>query len=486
MHSFISTIASTAFVFSSFASAAPVVTVPGPAAPAAPIVPPIILAPVRSSRLSTASVSTLAAAKVQPIAPHRDVILQYASTDPNQAMTASVNATMKFPSVLLEDIDSISKVDCSAKSVSVTFNNKADYDETAKDWPASGFVLFTNHLGDCDTDNQRGLYIVDSVTRNDKTLTVIAASTKSTFDNSTSEMTVDYTKPSNAKRAIAGSWFADIPKSLVLQDDPTKKSIAVSVHDPKLGGDLSVNGHLHFSWLKLKPTSFFVDIDLGLSASINVKATASVSSGNDVLQFAPASLTVSAFSIPGILDVGPAIAFKMGCEISASGTAEISADLTAEITNGHAHIDFLDKTKTVSSGWKPVFKHAVNVSAAIEAQVNPFVELTAEMAVKFLGGLLDLSSGVTAKPTLLNVFSLQAQFNIDNANKITIPPATDKNCINGFFFSSTFNFVVTAFVTQFYDVEVFRFDAPVFDSGCWTWAPDVIAGTAKPPRALIE
>ncbi|KAH7323501.1 hypothetical protein BKA65DRAFT_567242 [Rhexocercosporidium sp. MPI-PUGE-AT-0058] len=485
MHSFINTVASTTLVLCSLTSAAPVdSSVLAPVL--TPAAPRIILGPVRSSPLSVATASFLAAAdsvpaaKVQPIAPKTDIILQYASVNATEEMTASINAVMKYPSVLLEEIDSVSKVDCSADSVAITFSDKADYDETTKDWPASGFVLFTNHLGDCDTDNERGLYIVNSVTWDDATLTVTAASTKSSFDDSTSEMTVDYTKPAISKRDTPQSWFAEVANNIVLNDDPLKKDLSITVNEPKLGGDLSVSGHLHFSWLKLKPTEFFVDVDLGVTAAANVKVSASLSSGNDVYSFSPASLTVSAFSIPGILDVGPALAFKMGVEVSASGTVEMSADLTATISNGHAHIDFLDSKNTVTTGWEPVFTHAVNISAAVEAQVNPFVELTAEMAVKFLGGLLDLSSGIKAKPSLINVFSLQAQFNIDNANNVTIPAATDLTCVNGVWFSSAFNFIVTAFVTQFYDVEVFRLDIPIYKSECWTWAPDVIDGTAKP------
>lgn len=65
-------------------------------------------------------------------------------------MLAQINATMKHPSVLLEDIDSVTKVDYSAKSVNVTFGNAAVYEESLTAWPASSFILFTNHLGDCD------------------------------------------------------------------------------------------------------------------------------------------------------------------------------------------------------------------------------------------------------------------------------------------------------------------------------------------------
>ncbi|KAH7381060.1 hypothetical protein BKA64DRAFT_685577 [Cadophora sp. MPI-SDFR-AT-0126] len=495
MHSFISTVASTALVLSSLVAAAPAPAVASvvPATKLDPATPRIILGPVRSSKLSVIASSLSAASsvqnaaavpasKVQPIVPQTNITLGYSSINVTDQMSALIQATMKLPSVLLEDIDSISSVDCSTDSVAVKFANQADFEESFADWPSSNFILFTNHLGDCDTDNERGLYVVSSVAFDNATFTVTASSKKSTFDEQTDEMTIEYTKPADtgvSKREITQTWFGDFPGNLILNDDPLKKSLSISVNEPKLGGNIAVSGHLHFSWLKLKATSFYVDVDLGLSASANVKVSAGLSYDNDVYTFSPASITVSAFSIPGILDVGPALAFTMGVEVAASGTVEISADLSATISNGKAHIDFLDSKNTVTSGWDPVYTHAVNVSAAVEAQVNPFVELTAEMAVSFLGGLLDLSSGVRARPTLINVFSLNAQFNIDNANNVTIPASTDETCVNGLWFSNAFDFIVTAFVTQFYEIEVYRLDVPIYKSGCWTWAPDVIAGTAK-------
>ncbi|KAK0117527.1 hypothetical protein ONS95_011867 [Cadophora gregata] len=488
MHSFFSTVAFTALVLSSLVSAAPAPAVASidPATKLNPATPKIILGPVRSSKspaiasLSSAQdAASVPASKVQPIAPQTNITLGYSSINVTDQMTATIRATMKMPSVLLEDIDSIASVDCSATSVAVKFGNKADFEESFADWPASNFILFTNHLGDCDTDNTRGLYVVSSVAFDNATFTVTASSKKSNFDEQTDEMTVEYTKPAEAKREVTTTFFGDFPGNLNLNTDPLKKTLSVSVHEPKLGGSLAVSGHIHFSWLKLKATSFYVDVDLGLSASANVKVAATASYGSEVYSFSPTGITIAAFSIPGILDVGPALAFKMGVEVAASGTVEISADLSATITNGKAHIDFLDSKNTVTSGWDPVYTHAVNVSAAIEAQVNPFVELTAEMAVNFLGGVLDLSSGIRAKPTLINVFSLQAQFNIDNANNVTIPASTDETCVNGIWFSNAFDFIVTAFVTQFYDIEVFRLDVPIYKSGCWTWAPDVINGTAK-------
>jgi hypothetical protein len=78
-------------------------------------------------------------------------------------------------------------------------------------WPKSTFVLFTNHLGDCDADNERGLCIVDSMVFKNDTLTVAAATTKSIFDNSTDEMEIVFTKPILATSKRAVTFLGDFP-----------------------------------------------------------------------------------------------------------------------------------------------------------------------------------------------------------------------------------------------------------------------------------
>lgn len=90
-----------------------------------------------------------------------------------------VAMVMAHPTVLLEEVDDISAVDCAATSVSVAFNSTEGFDEALADWSDNGdFILVTNHLGDCDTDNERGFYLVQTITSNRDNLTVIASAQK--------------------------------------------------------------------------------------------------------------------------------------------------------------------------------------------------------------------------------------------------------------------------------------------------------------------
>ena len=45
-----------------------------------------------------------------------------------------VNNTMKYPTVVLEDIASIINVDCTADSVAVTFNDTTTFEKAQSAW----------------------------------------------------------------------------------------------------------------------------------------------------------------------------------------------------------------------------------------------------------------------------------------------------------------------------------------------------------------
>jgi len=137
----------------------------------------------------------------------------------------------------------------------------------------------------------------------------------------------------------------------------------------------------------------------------------------------------------------------------------------------------LDSKNTITSVYTPIYTRETNISIAAEAQVNPFVELTAEIGVSFLGGKLDLSTGVTARPEPINAFDINTSFDIRNTANVTLPASTDADCVNGMWYStysSAFAFIVTGFVNQFYSLELYRLDALIYKSGCWSWAPGAV------------
>ena len=139
---------------------------------------------------------------------------------------------------------------------------------------------------------------------------------------------------------------------------------------------------------------------------------------------------------------------------------------TATLADESVHLGLLDSKNTVTSGWTPVYTRESSTSVVFKAQVNPFVELTAEIGVNFLSGTLDLSTGVTAIPELINAFNINITYDISNSANVTLLASTDATCVNGMWYSSAFEFIVTGFATQFHSLELYRLDVPIYESGC--------------------
>lgn len=103
----------------------------------------------------------------------------------NETIMMDVALAMNYSTVVLEDVPSVSKVDCDAtsKSVWITFNSSSAFDTIHTEWSAldDSFVLITNHMGDCDTEFERGFFLADvetlSFTASNMTAHVIAEKT---------------------------------------------------------------------------------------------------------------------------------------------------------------------------------------------------------------------------------------------------------------------------------------------------------------------
>jgi len=76
---------------------------------------------------------------------------------------------------MLEDIDAITNVDCSANSVALTFSNSTTFAYTKQMWVGK-FIMVTNHMGDCDVELERGVFLVDSLDFDDTSLVATAHS----------------------------------------------------------------------------------------------------------------------------------------------------------------------------------------------------------------------------------------------------------------------------------------------------------------------
>jgi len=446
-----------------------------------------VLAPISKSDFAAATFGALNSLRKRDeanstIAPQSNVTLYFASSDTASSnIVAELNATMKYPSVLLEDITSVTGVDCSTSSVSITFSDAATFASSLELWSAESFLLFTNHLGNCDTDTERGIYLVNGVKSDDTTLVITAESVETTFNNSTETMDISFLTPTTttaAKRDILSTFIGSFPTSVVVTNDsvtisaktgPTTESLTITATDTSLTGSLDLAGHISFNFWNSKLTKFYFDLDLSASAATNIDVEITGSYGTGLYTYSPLDLTIAAFSLAGILNIGPQISFELGVEVSAEGSVDISTELTASLADGVVHLDLLDSASSYTSGWTPTFTHDTHITAAVEAQVNPYVKLTAEIGASVLNGLINLAAGISLKPEILNVFDVNGDFEISNTNNITFPASTTTACANGLWFSSSFVFDITAFVTSLYTVTLYEYTKPIYEPGCRSW-----------------
>lgn len=117
------------------------------------------------------------------------------TSDDVDTFTPSVNATLPYGSdssfvnvaltssygnVLLETLSSVASVECAAGSVSIVFDSLDDLDTAYGEWSAHPhLLLITNHMGDCDSELERGFFTASSYTTDADSLTLVASAEKS-------------------------------------------------------------------------------------------------------------------------------------------------------------------------------------------------------------------------------------------------------------------------------------------------------------------
>lgn len=208
----------------------------------------------------------------------------------------------------------------------------------------------------------------------------------------------------------------------------------------------------------------YFDIDAGFTADLAISAEVT-SAYETTFTYAPNALFYG-LSVPGVLELGPQLQFSVDAEILASEAVTATSEVTLSIQDGNVHVDLLDESNTGTSGWNPTYTASANISSQAVAEINPTAALTVEITINFFGGLLDLSTGLTAKPGFDNSFILTATEGVDLSGVQNL--TTAGTCAEGLELASNFTFSVDAFVTEFYSTELYSVNLPILDK-CFTW-----------------
>lgn len=430
--------------------------------PAEPIVLKPISRPQTVAKLGLTG-SSLLRARQDPVAPAKEIVLGYAAGE----TTAYVDAALKQPAVVLEEVDGIATVKCTDADIAMTFSTDAALKAASAAWPASDFIIITySPDGGCNTADERGFYSVSGLTFDDASLTATAAGKRSALDEQSEEAVVEFdTTPAAARRDLSASVGGEIHGTIV-----DTENLKIVVDEARFESNIRLKGGFRFNFLKFRPSKMYLDVDYNGLVNVNVSSHVSASYSTDLYNYTPLSASVSAFTIPGILDVGPIAEFGVGVEFAASGTVDATLGLRSEISNGQVHLDLLNSDQSTSSGWKPETTVSSDVSAEVTLQLNPYIDLNLALGVKVFKGIIDLTAGVETKPQIINAFSADLNFAYTSASGVSFTYPEAATCPNGAWFASTFNMDVNAYIGTIYTKTLFNVNAPIYQSQCWNFA----------------
>lgn len=425
--------------------------------------PPVILKPIPRPQALKSGLATSLQSRQEALVPAKEIVLGYAA----EGMAALVDVAMKQPAVVLEEVAGITSVKCTDAAVSMTFSDTASVKAASTAWPTSNFIIITySPDGGCNTADERGFYTISDLVFDEASFTATASGVRSALDEQSEDAVVEFdTITAPTKRDLEASIGGEIHGTLV-----DTENLKIVVDTAKFESNIRIKGGFRFNFLKFKPSKMYLDVDYSGLMNLNVSTTVAASFSSDIYNYEPLSASVSAFSIPGILDVGPIAQFGLGVEFAASGTVDATLGLHSEIVNGQVHLDLLNSNKSSTSGWKPATTVSSDVSAEVSLQLNPYLNLNLALGIRVFKGAIDLTTGFEVKPQIINAFSADLDFAYASSSGITFTKPDTATCPNGAWFASTFNMDVIAYIGTLYNQALFNVNVPIFQSECWNFA----------------
>ncbi|RHZ67314.1 uncharacterized protein CDV56_105117 [Aspergillus thermomutatus] len=393
------------------------------------------------------------------IEPASAISLYYQAIN-SSSIGAFVQADLQLPSIVLEDVNDLSSVTCSAESVTVTFNSTATFDQAYSSWPRSGLLLVTNHLGNCDAEAERGIYHAASLLFNRSTLTITASTSKTSLQQQAKNVTIAFGQPAPTQRKRELTTSVDLAWSGDLIRTP---ALTIHANEATLDASVTIDGIIQYNIETQSAISLGIDLAFAMDSALSISASAAGSFLRNAYTYKWNAVEAAGFSIPGILTVGPVLDLNVGVDMGMNGTADAVSNMTMS-SNGLFHLDLLNMTESSVRGFSPTATATARLSALADAQMDPFVGAEVGVTVNLFEGLLDLSSGLQARATVVNVFSVDADMVGDNGD-VTLVPG-DGDCDNGYWFTSDFWFNVTATMTALYTADLYHVDMPMYQTSC--------------------
>ncbi|KAH8688586.1 hypothetical protein GQ44DRAFT_310820 [Phaeosphaeriaceae sp. PMI808] len=378
-------------------------------------------------------------------------------------MTLAMNGS----TIVLEYIDSILNVTCANDSLTVTFNGAESFGAALSAWTVEDTLLMvTNHQGSCDTEFERGFYLVEKISSDPASHSITGhAFVKEIADIAkTCEMTFSSMPAATlSKRLVINpslpiTFGHEILGATIYEQQPWVKVVA---DEASFHANITFSGKLNYNFWGFKLEELYFDIDTAFDADLQMSAFVAAEYKNS-FKYAPAELEYILVNVPGIVALGPGLGFSIGLDLETSAEVNVTAGAGISLPNGNVHLDFIGGAKASQSGWTPQYTSFAKMSQQARVGANVTADLDVQLALKFLGGLIDLSSGLIASPGFNNEFTLASGQNISDKEPFTVVPINEK-CGNGVNIKSDFTFSLTGYITKFFSNKVVQLDIPITD-----------------------
>ncbi|TLD11694.1 hypothetical protein PspLS_11759 [Pyricularia sp. CBS 133598] len=421
--------------------------------------------------------------ETQTFTPANDLKLPY-SLDATSAM---VSVVMKKPSIVLENLPSFSDVKCADGNVILSFKNAEAVKAARNAWPSSGdFIIVMDEApGTCSGDRERGFFLLGELSHDEEKFTITAAAQKRDPKDEVEDAVIHFTRTTEVAAeettqlvARGGRKTLKIGPKTFKVDLSNKtlintKPLYIHMDRARFTSTVQIEGHVHFNLAKMKLKEFNLQLTLDYDLDLNVTTRFNGRIPLDAISQSPLVAGISAIHIPGILNIGPRAAVSLGVETAAEGPVNVTAVYRSTMKGATARLDLLDKKGSKAEGWKPKTTGSADVSTRLQLQLNPFVDFTVEFAIRVFGGLMDLGSGITVRPTLVNAYVIGSNYTQNETGiELTGPKCPDSAakgscCFNSAWYESRFWFEVRAFVTTFYRIPLYKVNVPIYKGECW-------------------
>ncbi|RSM14418.1 hypothetical protein CDV31_005434 [Fusarium ambrosium] len=393
----------------------------------------------------------------------------------NKTVDGSINMKidMNKPAVALDTIGSITKVRCSGDSITVEFGKGDGFKKAKESWAKyADFTIITSGSSGCDEGSQRSFFSVGNVSPDEEKQTITCSATKADISELADTLEMEFSSiPSTTLKkrltldpSVSLNFGAGLPEDTILfQEAPW---VTVKADQAEFASTVTFSGYLKYNFWGFKLEDLYFDIDTQFSADVALSAEVAAAWSRSIL-YDPDSLTFSLIDVPGIISLGPGVGFAVGVDIDASGAVAVTAGAGISIPDGNVHLDVLDSAKNSATGWVPQYTSYANVSESVEVGLNASTSVTVQLTVKVLGGLIDLSSGLTATPALINKFTLDSE---QSASASTNGTATHVGGASGgvvgdcdVTFKSDFVFDLVGFATKWWSANLYHTEVPITD-----------------------